>query len=79
MGGGLGLLHCFQSGTLVLTVHTEPGAPLASDAVLPEALQGGPVLLVLLPGSGQEVTQENVRIRSRESLKPEQSGTASAL
>lgn len=78
-GGGLVFLQCFQSGALVLTVHTEPGAPPASDAVLPEALQGGPVLLVLFPGSGQEVTQENVRILSRESLKPEQSRAASAL
>lgn len=42
---------------------------VTSDTVFPEAFRGGPTFLVWFLDSGQKVTQKNVRILSRESLK----------
>lgn len=42
---------------------------VTSDTVFPEAFRGGPTFPVWFLDSGQKVTQKNVRILSRESLK----------
>lgn len=62
-------LQEFSFLVLVVLLRRCMDAHLSSSTVFPEAFWDNPMLLTLLPGSGQEVTQYDVRILSREILK----------